>query len=94
MKTWENIKNFDDIVIKEERKEIKDIEKNIKNKCPDLKKEGCFFYYCGKSLPEIADKIPSLQSPIYKRKLSLAELSLHCLSDYKSCCFYSSKLKR
>ena len=97
LKTWEEINTFDDIILESEREIISDLEKEIKDKdietCPHLKKEGKFFYYCGFDLSEVKDKKPSCNNPIYKRKIDLICLQLHCLDNYKGCCIYSGKLK-
>ena len=92
IKTWDEIKTFDDIISPKEKEILSELE--IKTKCHCLKKEGKFFYYCDLNLPEIKDRTPSPSNPIYHRHISLAELQLHCFNDFKTCCFYSGKLKR
>ncbi|OYT37838.1 hypothetical protein B6U82_01025 [Candidatus Pacearchaeota archaeon ex4484_31] len=94
LKTWDDIKKFDDIILPEEKKIISELEKRLKKKCPYLRKEGKYFYYCGLNLPEQIDKKPSPSNPIYQRHVDLATLQLHCMDNFETCCLYSGKLKR
>ena len=89
---WEDVRTFDDIILSNERKMITELESESKRKCPALKKEGNYFYYCGLNLQEIKDKKPSPSNPIYLRCVSVGELSLHCMKDFEACCFYSGKI--
>jgi len=93
LKTWDEIKNFDDIILTKERKLISELETELKARCSYLRKEGKFFYYCGLNLPEIKDKKLTPLNPIYKRHVSLYEIQLHCMGNFKTCCYYSGKLK-
>ncbi len=94
LKTWQDIERFDDIIQLEERKIISELEKESKAKCLYLRKEGEFFYYCGLNLPQLKDKKPSPSNPIYQKHVSIIEMQLHCMDNFKTCCFYSGKLKR
>ncbi len=97
-KTWEEVETFDDIVLPGERDIINELESTLKGRCPSLKKEDNYFYYCGLKLPEIEDKKedkkPSPISPIYQRKVDVGELSLYCMKNFEDCCFYCGKLER
>ncbi len=92
IKTWKDIDTFDDIISPKEKEILSELE--IKTECPCLRIEGKFFYYCGFNLPIIRHKEPSPFNPIYQTHVSLAELQLHCIDDFKRCCFYSGKLKK
>ena len=95
LKTWEETKSFDEIILSEEKKIVDDVRRETTIRCPSLKLEGDYFYYCGHNLAEeITDKSISPASPIYQRKVECAVLQLHCLSDYKSCCVYKGLLKK
>jgi len=94
LKTWDDIRSFDDIISSEERKIISELERRLRAKCPYLQREGEFFYYCGLNLLEVKDKKPSPLSPIYQRHIGLAEMQLYCMDRFEKCCFYSGKLKR
>ncbi len=94
-KTWEEVKTFDDIVLPFERKAVKDLETELKKRCPHIKKEGDYFYYCGfKFSDKVKDKKPSPDNPIYQRHVSIPEVSLYCMNNFEECCFYSGKIKR
>ncbi len=94
IKTWEDIKSFDDIILEEERRIIKEMENRNSSKCPDLMKKGNFFYYCAHNFEGIMSDIFSHFNPIYLRHVCIAELQIDCMSDYKKCCFYQNKIKR
>ena len=93
-KTWEEIKTFDDIVSMGERLIIKEMEWVQKVRCPHLKIEGEFFYYCGFNLHEPLDKKLDANNTVYQRHVCASEISLWCMKDYKYCCTYTGKLKR
>jgi len=92
-KTWENIKSFDEILTKEEKGIISDLEKEAKAKCPFLRKEGKFFYYCGVCLEENIEKEVSFTSPIFQNHVNVVELQLYCMAHYKVCSFYKKFYK-
>ena len=94
LKTWDDIRSFDDIISSEERKIISELERILRAKCPYLQREGESFYYCGLNLSEVKDKKPAPFNPIYQRRVGLAEMQLHCMDSFETCCFYSGKLKR
>lgn len=94
LRTWKEIKSFDDIILKEEREIILELKKKSKLKCPHLQIEGEFFHYCGLNLPKQKDRKPAQSNPIYQRNVSLVEMQLYCGSSFEGCCFYSNKLKR
>lgn len=94
MKTWEDIKIFDDVILEEERMIIKELENKNTLRCPDLSKQGNFFYYCAHNLGEVKPHRPSPSSPIYRRHVGVAELQLDCMGDHEKCCFYQNKIKR
>ena len=93
MKTWEDIKTYDDIISDGERKIISELEKKLKSKCPYLRKEGKYFYYCGLDLPEIEDKKPDPFNPIYMRHVDCISLQLYCMSNFELCYVYLGKLR-
>ncbi len=93
-KTWANIKTFDDIILPEERIIISNLEKYLEIKCPCLKKQEEFFYYCGLNNPATNNMKPAPFNPIYQRHVGLIELQLYCMKDFETCCFYSGKIKR
>ena len=92
-KTWDEIKSFDEIILEGERKTISKIEKELKVRCPYLRKEGEFFYYCGLNLPEVKDKKPEPFNPIVERHVDYLELQLHCMDNFETCCYFSGKIK-
>ena len=96
--TWDNIKSFDDIITDRERAIIQGLEKEMKEyeikQCPCLKKDGRFFYYCAHHLNGKANKKLSPENPIYTRHTGIAEMQLHCMSSYKTCCIYNGAIKR
>jgi hypothetical protein len=97
-KTWAGVKTFDDCVIKEEKKILSELEERIKKEkiqlCPELGKEGNFFYFCKKDyVPRDGDKKPSPMSQIYQRKVDSAFFQLNCLGRCEVCCYYNGKLK-
>ena len=94
-KTWKDIRTFDDIIDDEkERKIIKAVEQERSRSCPDLGKEGEFFYYCACRSGKVTDKKPSLTNPIYHAHVSFAELQLFCKGDYEKCVVYRSPEKQ
>jgi hypothetical protein len=92
LKTWDDIKVLDDVILEGERDVIKYAENKSKIRCPCLQKEGNFFYYC--SPKKIDDKEISPANKIYNKKVSPIELQLHCMATYQECCFYNGKLRR
>ena len=94
LKTWDDIETFDDIVSPAEKEIISRLEAGLSSKCPHLQKEGDFFYYCGLKISEVKDRKPEYSSPIYQRHVGVAELQLHCMSDFEACCFQSGQLRR
>mgnify|MGYP006307198777 FL=1 len=92
MKTWNDIKNFDDIIFDEQKEIIKDLEKNSNSMCPHCKKEGLFFYYCGKNTRKTKDKTPNLEHPIYQNHVSILELSLYCFNNFKECSYFKEEI--
>jgi len=87
---WDDIKTFDDIPSPEEKKIIKDLEAQGGKKCPYLKKEGNFWYFCGAKTPEKIDKMPSPSNPVYQKHIGVAELQIWCLSSYENCCDFKN----
>lgn len=95
-RTWEEVERFDECIMQQEKKVIRLVEKDMEKneKCPYLKREENFFHYCSVGITEETEKIPRPDNPIYKNRVSTAELQLYCMDDFESCCFYSGKLKR
>jgi hypothetical protein len=95
LKTWEDIKDFDDIIMQEEKEIISRLEKESNFVCPHLKKEGNYFYYCGLNMPDEVDKKPSPTNQIYSRHVDLAGLQLFCrCENFNKCSYFSGELKR
>lgn len=85
--------SFDDIILKEERRIISELEIKSRVRCQHLKKWGDFYYYCGLSLNN-NDKSLNPLSPVYQRHVDCIELQLHCMDNYEGCCFYNGRLER
>lgn len=94
IKTWDDIRSFDDIVVEGEKQIISRLESETRPKCPYLKKDGKTFCYCGKDMPKSNDRTIGPLNPIYRRHVDALELQMHCMDDFGTCCFYSGKLKR
>ena len=95
-RTWEDIDSLDDCILPSERKLILEIEKERagNEKCPCLRKDGIFFYYCSPGLPgETSDK-PRPDNPMYQSHVSMAELQLYCMGDYGKCTIYLGNAKQ
>ena len=92
MKTWEDVKSVDDLIIEPEREIIKKIEEELKIRCPFLKKLGKYFYYCSGGVPEDIKLEFEPFNPIIMAKQELAQLQLHCMDRYETCCCYNGSL--
>ena len=57
MSTWDEVRTFDDIIRPKEREIISDLEEELRTKCPHLRREGEFFYYCALNMPEVKDLV-------------------------------------
>jgi len=65
LKTWEELKSFDEILTKEEIKIIKQLRTSEK-RCPHLKLDGEHYYYCGVGLSkEFKKDFIDPNNPIY-----------------------------
>ncbi|MFH0949158.1 MAG: hypothetical protein V1802_01595 [Candidatus Aenigmatarchaeota archaeon] len=93
LKTWDDVKTFDDIILPRTRKLILSLERESKPKCPYLRKEGNFFYYCGANIPEIKSKEPEPFHPIYQNHIDTARMQLFCMDGFKKCGSYTEKPK-
>ncbi len=98
LKIWDEIKTPDDlneILGPEEKKIIKELEIENSKKCPYLRKIGEFWYFCGYKLKdeELEGEEIGPFHPIFQRACSIAQLSLHCLGDFESCCVYLELIK-
>lgn len=81
---------FDDILDKEDKKAIKHIkqlEQEKQSKCPFLRKEGKYWYYCGHGLKraETLSRDINESNPIFYRHVEAESLELYCMDDYKEC---------
>lgn len=92
--TWKDIKTFDDIILPQDKSLLNTLETELTPRCPHLKKEGKYFYYCGLDIPEKTAETPGPYHPKYENHVSTAELQIHCMEEYDSCCFYNKTLKR
>ena len=81
----EDIRSLDELIPDEEREIIKNLEQNTDLLCPYLKKDGDYFYYCSFGLSSEADESKEKK---YARHLSVLELQLFCMSNYKNCVFF------
>jgi len=98
--SWDDVKSFDDCVIKEEKYVISEIEKERQGqeRCPYLGKKGKYFYFCKERLNHhlknksyTNDNTPSLGNAVYHSKIGHFELQLWCLcgkDKYKNCINY------
>ncbi len=96
-KTWSDINYFDDIVQQKERDIISKLEAESGNRCPYLRKEGAWFYYCGiGASPDEAESWRkeeiSPDNPIYQRHVSVVEMELYCMDRFENCGYYSGSL--
>ena len=83
--SWDKIKSFDDIISDDMKKLISKLEEEKETRCPYLRKEGSWFYYCGVRLPEVNDKRLEPSNPIYQRHVDLVDMSLYCLNRFGVC---------
>jgi len=92
---WRFIYGFDDLIPKENQKEIKELEEE--NSCPFLGRRGEYFNYCKKvvALGERSCRKPSKESPICAAKaiVSLGERQLYCnnKSNFEECPVYQKR---
>lgn len=96
IKTWNDVKTFDDIITNKERRIIINIVKNAKpeERCDELGREGKFFYYCIHDyVPTMDDRKPSPESGIYQRKRNCLELNNYCLGGCARCKPYRDSQK-
>jgi len=86
-------KTWDDLVLDEEKDEIKKLEKKLKQEdlCPHLRKKGEFFYYCAFYFNETECEKPFIENPLYNRKVDMIELKVHCAGKYTNCFFIKRK---
>lgn len=89
LKTWKDIRSFDDIVNEGEKRVMSRLAIENQKQCHFLEKEGKFFYYCGKDLSTVQDKTPSPSNPIYQKHVGLTELQLYCTKGgHEKCIVY------
>lgn len=91
---WKNIKDWDEIVLEEDKPVILGLEKELKDRCPHLRKEGDFFCYCGLNIPKLENKKPTPLSPIYRGHCSTLDLQVHCMKNFEICSYYLGRHKR
>lgn len=93
-KTWEEIRSFDEIIEPEKRKMITDLEAESDQRCPFLKKDGKFFYYCGRDMTSKPSKKLGPFNPIYTRHVDVVTLGMHCMINFDACCVYKGTIKK
>ena len=96
IKTWSEIRSYDEIIEATPGLIvlIYEIEANSDRKCPYLRKEGKYFYYCGVDVPEDVKKKPSPFSPIFLKHTDHFSLQLYCMADYEKCTYHPSFSKK
>jgi hypothetical protein len=88
VKAWEDVESWDDLVIKEEKAIISDLEAGCISTCPHLEKKDNYFYYC-KAKAEAMDQEgfyairekPVWNSAQYQSKVDHFELQLYCMNE-------------
>ena len=92
LKTWSEIRIYDEIIDMTPglKNLIYEIETDAERKCPYLRKEGKYFYYCGVDVPEDVKKELSPVSPIFLKHTDHYSLQLYCMADYEKCIYYLS----
>lgn len=88
--TLKEIKSLDNTLSESERIAISHIEKRAKKKCPELKKEEKFFYYCGKNFNGAKYQKRSL----YQKRVESIEIQFYCLDKFRNCGIYSGNGKK
>ena len=83
--TWTDVRSFDDLIQPETEEIIKEAEKTATQRCPDLKRKGRCFLYCGLGIRDDSRRDPHPNHPAYMRHQGTTELQLWCLSDYEKC---------
>lgn len=92
--TWDDVESFDDIVLQAEKEILFSLGMPLKQRCKHLKKEGDWFYYCGKNMPEVKERTPSPVNPLYQRNVSITEIQLYCTGDWEVCSYYKGEQER
>ncbi len=69
---------------------ISHIKKRAVRKCPELKKEGKFFCYCGKS----SNGTKYQKMSLYQKRVESIEIQLYCLDKFRNCGIYSNNVKK
>ena len=92
--SWEELEKYDQIIRPEEREIIDFLRRQNPQQCPDLRRDGEFFYFCGKGLPKALKPKLSPGDPMYQGRVSVEELQLHCMDNFEACCFYNESLKK
>ncbi|MBI4116789.1 hypothetical protein HY449_03540 [Candidatus Pacearchaeota archaeon] len=97
MKTWGDLESVDEIFSDAERELIGNLEKEApeRKRCPSLKKEGKFFYYCGLQAGDEAELELNPTNPVIRSRQSQNELQIWCMDEknYQRCIFYIQKGK-
>lgn len=93
---WDDVENWDDVVIKEQKALVSDLEGEYlgKETCPNLKRLDNYFYFCGKRCKilekmghSIEDK-PTFDSAQYNSHVDHLIMQLYCLCSkerYQKC---------
>lgn len=92
MKTWSDLESVDEIFSDAGRELIGSLERETpeRKRCPYLKKEGKFFYYCGLQAGGDAELELNPTNPIIRSRQSPSELQIWCMDEenYQNCIFY------
>lgn len=97
-KTWEDVTCLDDCILERDRKVLDILKKEIisKKRCPHFKKEGDYFYFCGKNLAEedLKDDKLGPMNKKYNAHVGICEMQFYCIEHYEKCCVYQGKFKK
>jgi len=92
--SWENVKNWNNVVIKEQKSLISDLdaENTGKERCPHLRKLDDYFYFCKKradcleKLGLIFTSVPEPNSAQYNSHVNHFTLQLWCMQQKERYC--------
>ncbi len=89
---WKKIRSVDDLVLPEVREVIDWAEQQSTIRCPHLKREGRWFYYCSGAIPDGMKLELDPSNPIIVAGQESAQLQLHCMDRFEACCHYKGTL--
>lgn len=86
VKTWDDIRAFDDILHPSEIDIIDELEEQNLATCPYLRNVGRW-YFCGVGLAGEIDEKPRQDNPAYQKHVDCSELQLFCMGDFERCAY-------